>query len=149
MLQALTTTGICKPSLSWSLSCAAAQMCQTLGFNRLSRVDPCLDPMFNRKVSRTKARGLKLYWKEIETAAGRERIPNNKQFPPPSTPTIYLALAVFVADLRGKLLTQSLYVLGHAFLEHIHHGSKQFSPSRPPASNPRLRHRHTCDDNER
>lgn len=57
--QALTTIGMCKPSLSWSLSCAAVRMCQTLGYHRLSRIDPKSDPMFNRKVSDPKLRDLR------------------------------------------------------------------------------------------
>lgn len=30
-------------------------MCQTLGYNRLAHTDPNMDPIFNRKVCKTKA----------------------------------------------------------------------------------------------
>ncbi|KAH8714022.1 putative transcriptional regulatory protein C11D3.07c [Beauveria bassiana] len=47
---ALTAVSMCKPLLSWSLSCIAARMCQALGYHRLSRANPKSDPWFHRKV---------------------------------------------------------------------------------------------------
>ena len=50
MSQATTTISMCKPSLTWSLVSTAARMCQALGYNRLSHVDPKADTLFERKV---------------------------------------------------------------------------------------------------
>ncbi|KAF4965820.1 hypothetical protein FSARC_6413 [Fusarium sarcochroum] len=49
MVAASTTIGMCKPSLSWSLSCAAAQMCRALGYNRLQHNNSRPDPLLCRK----------------------------------------------------------------------------------------------------
>ncbi|EMC96618.1 hypothetical protein BAUCODRAFT_483952 [Baudoinia panamericana UAMH 10762] len=50
LMAILTLIGLCKPSLSWSLICKAAQLCQKLCLNRLYRHDTRPDPDFNRKI---------------------------------------------------------------------------------------------------
>ena len=50
MTQILTTIGICKPLVSWNLSCTAARMVQSLGCHRLGRKTSQNDPLLERKV---------------------------------------------------------------------------------------------------
>lgn len=49
-IQATTTTGLCKPSLTWDLLQTASRICQALGYNKLSFVNPGSDPLFDRKI---------------------------------------------------------------------------------------------------
>ncbi|KAJ3549170.1 hypothetical protein NM208_g641 [Fusarium decemcellulare] len=49
LIAASTTIGMCKPSLSWTLTQNAARMCQVLGYNRLVHTNTQRDPLFTRK----------------------------------------------------------------------------------------------------
>ncbi|KAF4464017.1 fungal specific transcription factor domain [Fusarium albosuccineum] len=49
LIAASTTIGMCKPSLSWTLTQNAARMCQVLGYNRLAHANAECDPLFTRK----------------------------------------------------------------------------------------------------
>lgn len=50
LVGAFTCLEMCKPWLALSLTSAAINMCQTLGYNRLSTQDPANDPERQRKV---------------------------------------------------------------------------------------------------